>query len=56
MINLLLTSSIKYSYSIDQFQAERDGQYLVIKDEMAKEAETNMKKWLQKIQLVKKLP
>ena len=31
---------------------ERDGQYLVIKDEKAKEAETEVKKWLQKIKLV----
>jgi len=36
--------------------AERDGQYLVIKDEKAKEAETKVKKWLQKIQLMKELP
>jgi flavodoxin len=32
---------------------ERDGQYLVIKDEKAKEAETKVKKWLQKIKLIK---
>jgi flavodoxin len=35
---------------------ERDGQYLVIKDEKAKEAETKVKKWLQKIQLLKEVP
>ena len=31
---------------------ERDGQYLVIKDGKAKEAETNVKKWLQKIKVI----
>jgi len=30
---------------------ERDGEYLVIKDEKAKEAETKVKKWLQKIKV-----
>jgi flavodoxin len=34
--------------------AERDGQYLVIKDEKAKEAETKVKKLLQKIKLKEK--
>jgi len=32
---------------------ERDGQYLVIKDEKAKETETKVKKWLQKIKMIK---
>jgi flavodoxin len=32
---------------------ERDGIYFVIKDEKAKEAETNVKKWLQKIKVLK---
>lgn len=32
--------------------SERDGQYLVIKDEKAKEAETNVKEWLHKIKVV----
>ncbi len=32
---------------------ERDGIYLVIKDDKAKEAETEVKKWLQKIKVVK---
>ncbi len=32
--------------------AERDGQYLVIKDEKAKEAEAKVKKWLQKNGLI----
>ncbi|HEX6168381.1 MAG TPA: hypothetical protein VFZ33_01720 [Chitinophagaceae bacterium] len=32
---------------------ERDGVYFVIKDEKAKEAETNVKSWLQKIKVVK---
>jgi flavodoxin len=32
---------------------ERDGIYFVIKDEKAKEAETEVKKWLQKIKVVK---
>jgi flavodoxin len=31
---------------------ERDGVYLVIKDEKAKEAETEVKKWLQKIKVI----
>jgi flavodoxin len=33
--------------------AEKDGQYLVIKDEKAKEAEAKVKKWLRKIKLIK---
>jgi flavodoxin len=33
-------------------RAERDGQYLVIKDEKAKEAEKEIKKWLQKIKIM----
>ena len=32
---------------------ERDGVYFVIKDEKAKEAETKVKSWLQKIKIVK---
>ena len=32
--------------------AERDGQYLVIKDEKAKQAEREIKKWLQKIKVM----
>lgn len=32
---------------------ERDGQYLVIKGEKAKEAEDKVKKWLEKIKLIK---
>jgi flavodoxin len=32
--------------------AERDGQYLVIKDEKAKQAEKEVKKWLQKIKVM----
>jgi flavodoxin len=35
---------------------ERDGQYLVIKNEKEKEAETKVKKWLQKIKLTKEAP
>jgi flavodoxin len=35
---------------------ERDGKYLVIKDEKAKEAETEVKKWLQKIKVIKNAP
>ena len=35
---------------------ERDGQYLVIKDEKAKEAETKVKKWLAKLKLIKEAP
>ena len=31
---------------------ERDGQFLVIKEAKAKEAETNVKKWLQKIKVI----
>lgn len=33
--------------------SERDGQYLVIKGEKAKEAEAKVKKWLQKIKVIK---
>ena len=33
--------------------AEKDGQYLVLKDKKAKEAENKVKKWLQKIKLIK---
>lgn len=36
--------------------AERDGQYLVIKDEKAKEAEAKVKKWLEKIGIIKQNP
>lgn len=32
---------------------ERDGVYLVIKGEKAKEAETNVRKWLQKLKIIK---
>lgn len=32
---------------------ERDGVYFVIKDEKAKEAETEVRKWLQKIEIIK---
>jgi hypothetical protein len=32
---------------------ERDGEYLVIRDEKRKEAETSVKNWLQKIKLIK---
>ena len=32
---------------------ERDGVYFVIKDEKAKEAETNVRQWLQKLKLIK---
>ncbi len=32
---------------------ERDGVYFIIKDEKAKEAETKVKKWLQKIKIIK---
>jgi flavodoxin len=35
---------------------ERDGKYFVIKDEKAKEAERKVKKWLQKIKLIKEAP
>jgi flavodoxin len=35
---------------------ERDGQYLVIKDKKAIEAETNVKKWLQKIKAIQVAP
>jgi flavodoxin len=36
--------------------SERDGQYFVIKDEKAKEAETNVKKWLKKIKVLREAP
>ena len=35
---------------------ERDGVYFVIKDEKAKEAETEVKKWLHKIKVIKEAP
>ena len=35
---------------------ERDGVYFVIKDEKAKEAETEVKQWLQKIKVIKSEP
>ena len=35
---------------------ERDGVYLVIKDEVAKEAEMKVKQWLQKIKVIKESP
>lgn len=35
---------------------ERDGIYLAIKDEKAKEAETEIMKWLQKLKLVNEVP
>jgi flavodoxin len=35
---------------------ERDGIYLVIKDEKRKEAETNVKNWLEKLQVIKAAP
>ena len=35
---------------------ERDGIYLAIKDEKAKEAEANVKNWLQKIKVIKEKP
>jgi flavodoxin len=35
---------------------ERDGQYLVINDEKAKEAEIKVKKWLEKMKVVKEAP
>jgi flavodoxin len=36
--------------------SERDGQYLVLKDEKRKEAERAVKSWLQKLQLIKEIP
>ncbi len=36
--------------------SERDGQYLVLKDEKRKEAEDNVKQWLQKLGLISKTP
>jgi flavodoxin len=35
--------------------AEKDGQYLVINDEKAKEAEAKVKKWLEKIETLRKI-
>jgi hypothetical protein len=35
---------------------ERDGKYLVIKDEKRKEAETKVKNWLEKLQVIKAAP
>lgn len=36
--------------------SERDGRYLVLKDEKRKEAERAVKSWLQKLQLIKETP
>ena len=36
--------------------SERDGEYFAIKEEKAKEAETKVKNWLQKIRLIKEVP
>lgn len=36
--------------------SERDGQYLVLKDEKRKEAENGVKQWLQKLELINKTP
>jgi hypothetical protein len=35
---------------------ERDGKYLVIQGEKAKEAETKVKQWLLKMELIKEAP
>jgi hypothetical protein len=35
---------------------ERDGIYLVIKDEKRKEAETNVNNWLEKMQVINAAP
>ena len=35
---------------------ERHGVYFVIKDEKAKEVEDKVKKWLEKLKLIKKTP
>jgi flavodoxin len=46
----------QYSKVLDGFTikggVERDGVFLVIKDEKAKEAETEVKKWLQRIDII----
>ena len=44
-------SKILEGFSI-QGGLERDGQYLVIKGEKAREAQTEVKKWLQKIKIL----
>jgi flavodoxin len=49
-----------HSKVLDGFEmkggVERDGIYLAIKDQKAKEAETEVKKWLEKIKLIKQDP
>ena len=44
------------SSSINDYKVERDGVLFVIKDEKAKEAETKVKKWLEKLKLIKEAP
>lgn len=49
---LCTNSTISEGFSI-KGGVERDGVYFVIKDAKAKEAETEVRKWLQKIKVMK---
>lgn len=52
---LCKSSTVLEGFSM-QGGVERDGVYLVIKDEVAKEAEMKVKQWLQKIKVIKESP
>lgn len=52
---LCKSSTVLEGFSM-QGGVERDGVYLVIKDEVAKEAEMKVKQWLQKIKVIKETP
>lgn len=49
------TSNVLEGFTI-RGGSERDGQYLVLKDEKRKEAEKGVKQWLQKLGLINKIP
>ena len=52
---LCKSSTVLEGFSM-QGGVQRDGVYLVIKDEVAKEAEMKVKQWLQKIKVIKETP
>jgi flavodoxin len=52
---LCANSNVLEGFSI-KGGAERDGEYLVIKDKKAKEAEAKVKEWLRKIRIIKEAP
>ncbi|HMK18246.1 MAG TPA: hypothetical protein VK492_08605 [Chitinophagaceae bacterium] len=47
-MTIIITSS-----SINDDKIERDGVHFVIKNEKVKEAESKVKKWLEKLKLIK---